>query len=104
MSVRERFREMGILKSLGYTNHLILALVLSEAVATSFLGGLIGVGLAYTLFTRLSITISLFSLSISPALAIKVGSLSIIIGFLGGIIPALQAANLQPAEAMQIIT
>ena len=46
MSVRERVREVGVLKTLGYTPGIILGVILGEAVAISFIGGLIGCGLA----------------------------------------------------------
>jgi putative ABC transport system permease protein len=42
MSVRERVREVGILKTLGFTPGTILGLILSEACAISLAGGLIG--------------------------------------------------------------
>jgi putative ABC transport system permease protein len=46
MSVRERIREVGILKTLGYTPGVILFLVLGEAAVISILGGAIGLGMA----------------------------------------------------------
>ncbi len=46
MSVRERVREVGVLKVLGFTRGLILGIILGEAVILSLLGGLLGVVLA----------------------------------------------------------
>ena len=43
MSVRERLREVGILKTLGYTPGAILFIILGEAAVISLLGGIIGV-------------------------------------------------------------
>ncbi len=49
MSVRERTREVGVLKTLGFTRQWILRLVLGEATAISLLGGVLGVGLTVAL-------------------------------------------------------
>src|SRR5208283_1126059 len=46
MSIRERTREVAVLKTLGFTRRGVLALFVSEAVALSLLGGLIGSFLA----------------------------------------------------------
>ncbi len=51
MSVRERIREVGILKTLGYTPGTILFLILGEAGVLSLLGGAIGLLLAVGLTT-----------------------------------------------------
>src|SRR5258707_14044682 len=42
MSVRERVREVGVLKTLGYTPGIIRTVILGESVAISFAGGLLG--------------------------------------------------------------
>src|SRR5207248_2230833 len=49
MSVRERVREVGVLKTLGFNNGAILGIILGEAAFLSLLGGLIGCILAYGL-------------------------------------------------------
>ena len=46
MSVRERTREVGVLKVLGFTRETVLGLILTEAVAVSLIGGVVGVVLA----------------------------------------------------------
>src|SRR5258705_13945662 len=45
MSVRERVREVGVLKTLGYTREAILGMILGEAVVLAVVGGAIWVGL-----------------------------------------------------------
>jgi ABC-type lipoprotein release transport system permease subunit len=49
MSVRERVREVGVLKTLGFTNGAILGLVLGEACAISVIGGAIGYAISMLL-------------------------------------------------------
>jgi putative ABC transport system permease protein len=46
MSVRERVREVGILKTLGYSPSAVLGIMLSESVLIAFLGGVLGLGIA----------------------------------------------------------
>ena len=46
MSVRERVREVGILKTLGFTPRGILCLLLGESAVIAMLGGIIGLLLA----------------------------------------------------------
>lgn len=47
MSVRERTREIGVLKTLGFPSRTVLGLVLGEAVAIAILGGVLGVATTY---------------------------------------------------------
>lgn len=46
MAVRERIREVGVLKTLGFTNDAILGMILSESVAVAMIGGFIGIMIA----------------------------------------------------------
>ncbi|MBV8069068.1 MAG: ABC transporter permease [Acidobacteriaceae bacterium] len=46
MSVRERIREVGVMKTLGYTNGLILLIIIGEALAIALAGGVLGLILA----------------------------------------------------------
>jgi putative ABC transport system permease protein len=46
MSVRERVREVGILKTLGYSPQAVLGIMLSESVLIALLGGILGLGIA----------------------------------------------------------
>lgn len=49
MSIRERTREVAVLKTLGFTRRAVLGLFISEAVILSLVGGLLGAGAAYLL-------------------------------------------------------
>src|SRR5437588_219430 len=52
MSVRERVREVGVLKTLGFTREAILGMILGEAVTLAIVGGAIGIALASGLCDR----------------------------------------------------
>ena len=51
MAIRERFRELAILKAIGYRRRELFAFILAESFGLAMVGALIGVGGAYALFT-----------------------------------------------------
>ena len=107
VSVTERTREIGIRKALGAKERTILSLFVVEAGTTSALGGIIGIGLGYTvsalatkvlavIMTDMTITVTPTAGSIAVAFGISVG-----IGVLFGYLPAKRAARLNPIEALR---
>ena len=107
VSVTERTREIGIRKALGAKERTILSLFVVEAGTTSALGGIIGIGLGYTvstivtkvlavIMTDMPITVTPTAGSIAVAFGISVG-----IGVLFGYLPAKRAARLNPIEALR---
>jgi putative ABC transport system permease protein len=101
MSVRERTREIGVLKSLGFPPSHILSLVLSEAVLLALIGGLSGLWWA-DLFMR-SVHNSVAGLvprTISPDVALTALALMLGFGIVTGLIPALNAMRLRIGAAL----
>jgi putative ABC transport system permease protein len=98
VSVTERTREIGLRKALGATPNTILLQFLIEAALLSFIGGLIGLILAY-----------LGSLALQPFFPAKVTMNAVImafgvstgVGLFFGAAPAKKAANLSPIEALR---
>ena len=63
MSVRERVREVGILKTLGYSPQEVLGILLSESVLIALVGGVIGLGIAGVITSALRhVPVMFFSL------------------------------------------
>jgi putative ABC transport system permease protein len=99
VSVTERTREIGIRKSIGARRRHILLQFLFEALMTTLSGGLVGIVLGYILAGSI---VELLDATISPsALAIISGlSISVGIGLIFGIYPAMKAARLDPIKAL----
>jgi putative ABC transport system permease protein len=97
MSVRERIREVGILKTLGYTPGTILFLILGEAGVISLLGGLVGLLLASGLTNVMRhgpmYIQAMKTLAITPDVAGALLLLAVIIGMVSSFIPAFNASR-----------
>jgi len=101
MNVRERTREMGVLKAIGFSPRLILTLVLTESTVLSGLGGVVGLGAAALAVG--SEGANMAGLMLSPSTFATAAGLSLMIGLLGGLLPALAAARLSTVEALRVI-
>jgi putative ABC transport system permease protein len=102
MAVRERTREIGVLKALGFSGTRLLWLVLAESCALALLGGLPGLGLAVlaSLFLREGLTNFVPGLAVTPAIALLGVALMLALGVLTGLAPALNAMRLKTAVAL----
>ncbi len=106
VSVKERTQQIGIQKALGARNYFILSQFLSEAVILCVFGGLLGLGLVY-LTTMLgnyvlhSFMESALQLGLNGSDAMTGIFVSVAIGLLAGILPALQAARMNPVDAIR---
>lgn len=98
VSVKERTNQIGIQKSLGARNSFILNQFLFEAVFLSLIGGVAGLGLV-SLLTL--IPAESFQIVITVGNIVTGLSLSVIIGLVAGIAPALNAARLDPVIAIR---
>jgi len=101
-AVRERTGELGVLKAIGFTNRQVLALVLSESCLLAVLGGGLGLGVAWLLVARGDPTGGMLPLFSLPTGDVFVGgALSVALGVITGIFPALQAMRLHVADALR---
>jgi putative ABC transport system permease protein len=101
-SVRERTSEVGVLKTLGFSNGSILALVLGESVLIAGLGGALGLGAAWLFVQQGDPTNGMLPIFMLPARDLAVGgALVVALGLLAGLLPALNAMNLKITDALR---
>jgi putative ABC transport system permease protein len=101
-AVRERTQELGVLKAVGFTNELVLALVLVESCLIAVVGGLAGLGLAWLITLAGSPVPSMLPVFYLPYRYIVIGALLVLaLGIIAGILPAFRAMRLQIAAALR---
>jgi putative ABC transport system permease protein len=101
-SVRERTSEVGVLKTLGFSNGAILALVLAESVLIALIGGGLGLGAAWLLVERGDPTGGMLPIFILPPRDVAIGAaLVVVLGLVAGLVPALNAMHLRITDALR---
>ncbi len=106
-SVLERTKEIGTLKAVGAKNSDILTIFLFESGLLGLVGGIIGIilgsiiGKTVEYIATNALGTNYLQAIISPALIIGSLAFSFIIGALSGVLPAMQAAKMRPAEALR---
>jgi putative ABC transport system permease protein len=99
-TVLERTREIGIRRALGARQSDIIRQFLTEAVLISILGGLMGIVFGLTL-SKLIGSLAGWSTVVTISSIVVSFGVSVGIGLLFGIYPAMQAAKLDPIEAIR---
>ncbi len=101
-SINERVREIGIRKAIGATPFNIFSQFVAEAVTLSLLGGAAGIAVAVGVIEGLAYVIPPGSAPLLAPSAFVVGfAFSVTAGVLAGVYPAIQAAKLDPIEALR---
>lgn len=101
-SVTERTHEIGIRKAVGATNQQILSQFLLEAVVLSFVGGIMGIVFSLVINYLLRIFTQIQPV-ITPPTVLIATSISLFVGIIFGVTPALRAAQKDPIEALRNI-
>ena len=100
--VRERTEELGVLKAIGFSNELVLALVLAESCLIALIGGALGLGAAWFLTLGGSPAPGLLPMFFIPTENLILGAvLIIVLGLITGALPAIQAMRLGVADALR---
>ena len=102
-SVDSRRRELATLRAIGFRPGTIVAATLCESILLAVPGALLGAALAWALFNGLSASPFGYSfrLDVTPALALLGVIWALIMGFIGGILPALRAARVPVTAALR---
>jgi putative ABC transport system permease protein len=102
-SVRERTNEIGVLKTLGFSNGGVLGLVLAESVLITVLGGVLGLTGAWWLGVQFEPVFRQYLPGFRvPTDAIVLGGVFMVgLGLVAGAVPAAQAMRLRIVEALR---
>ena len=105
MSVRERVREVGILKTLGFTHETILGLILGESAVIALLGGALGLvfanGLCAVIRHAPVIVSATRTLRLQPPVLLALLVLSVLLGMASAIVPAWNASRTSILDALR---
>ena len=102
IAVRERVRELAVLKAVGFSDGFVLGLILAETMVVAAVGGGLGVSLAklFTLWGDPTGGLLPFFYLAPQAMASGVG-LALAVGLVAGILPALAAMRLRVVDALR---
>jgi putative ABC transport system permease protein len=106
MTVRERVREMGILKTIGFTPARILTILLGESLAIALAGGVLGYvlgsGLCLMIRSKAPVMFTqIKSLSLGPFVAEISLAVALVIGLASSLLPAWRASRITIVEALR---
>jgi putative ABC transport system permease protein len=105
-SVYERTREIGVFRAIGFRQAHIIRVILTEALLTSLLAGLLGyfTGLGASRFVSIMVGITATPHpAFSPGLLAFSVALSILVGLAGSVYPAVKASRLDPSVALKAL-
>ena len=106
MSVRERIKEVGVLKTLGFTNDAILGMIIGEALTISLIGGVIGLLIASGLVVGVgkvgqNFVQQLHGLSLTPLTSLIALAVAVFIGLVSSFVPAWNAARTNILDSLR---
>jgi putative ABC transport system permease protein len=103
MSARERTRELAVLKTIGFSDRRLFALVMLEAGLITVTGALVGLGAAKVLYRATNFSAAGFLPGFDvtvPTLALGAG-IALLLMLASGIVPAVRAARLPVVAALR---
>ncbi len=107
MAIRERFRELGILKALGYQRRELFAFILAESFGLSALGAIIGAGGAWALYTFADMKKAssgfFVSFQVTPEMLGLAALIACVLGVLSSLAPAIAVSRMSVVQALKTL-
>jgi putative ABC transport system permease protein len=112
IAVRERRKEIGVLKTLGFTSGKVMGLIVAESLLIAVIGGALGIlgsrGIMWVLTNAPGIKdalagIGLSELTLQPVVAALGFSVAVVLGFAAGFVPALSAYRARITDMLRTV-
>lgn len=106
MAIRERFRELAVLKAIGYRRRELFAFILAESFGLAALGALIGVGAAFVLFNYAglaSLTGVFVIFEVTPRIMGQACLVAASLGIIAAIAPSISVARMSVVEGLKTL-
>ncbi len=107
MAIRERMRELAVLKALGFKQDDLFAFIMAESVGLSLLGGVLGVGGAWWLYSSINITQAtngmFIAFEVTPRIMAFAFFIAVALGILASLQPARNAARMSVVEGLKTL-
>ena len=107
-AVAARGKEIATLRAIGFGGLPVVISVMIEALLLALVGGILGALIAYLLFNNLSVstlgqnfTQVVFNFKVTPELVIRGLLIALLIGMIGGFLPAIRAARLPVTTSLR---
>jgi putative ABC transport system permease protein len=100
IAVSERIAEIGLLCAIGAEKQIIFKLFLTEALVLSATGGIIGTGFGISIVLSIECLVPALPAKLAWEYILSAFSLSLLLGIISGVIPAMKAARLNPLQAL----
>jgi putative ABC transport system permease protein len=101
IAVSERVSEIGLLRAVGAERRVIFRLFLGEAMALSLAGGLAGVSAGILIIEIVGYALPALPVELAWGYIVSAFAVSLLIGIVAGVAPAMKAARLEPLEALR---
>jgi putative ABC transport system permease protein len=107
MAIRERFRELAVLKALGYRRRELFGFILAESFGLAAIGALLGVGGSWALFTFVpapTLTGGFFpTLEVTPRMVGMGCFIAAVLGIVASLAPAISVARMSVVEGLKTL-
>ncbi len=107
MAIRERFRELAVLKAIGFQRREIFGFILAESFGLAAVGALLGIGGAWAFFTHISIsklTDGIFvAFEVTPQIMGVAGTVAAALGIVSALAPAIAMARMSVVDGLKTL-
>jgi putative ABC transport system permease protein len=107
MAIRERFRELAVLKAIGFRRHELFGFILAESFGLAALGALLGVGGAWWIYSNISIaklTNGIFiTFEVTPKILGQASLIAAILGIVASIAPSIAVARMSVVNGLKTL-